>query len=59
MMMIDATTQAMIAEGPAMPPATSAPNSQPEPMIEPSELHSSPRKPTPRSRPSSRFGLGT
>jgi hypothetical protein len=48
----DATTQAMIADGPAIEAAVSAPNSHPEPMIDPSYAHSRPRNPTPRSIPS-------
>ncbi len=48
----DAATHAMIADGPAIAAAASAPNSQPDPMIEPSDAHSRPRKPTPRSMPS-------
>ena len=52
MTMNEATTQAMIAEGPAIDAAVRAPNSHPDPMIEPSEAQSRPRKPTPRSIPS-------
>ena len=52
MMMNEATTQAMIAEGPAIEAAVRAPNSHPDPISEPSDAHSSPRKPTPRSIPS-------
>ena len=51
-MISDAANQAMIAEGPATVAAVSAPNSHPEPMIDPSDAHSSPRNPTPRSIPS-------
>ena len=52
MMMNEATTQAMIADGPAIEAAVRAPNSHPEPMIEPSDDQSRPRNPTPRSSPS-------
>src|SRR5579875_1787016 len=51
-MMIDPRTQPRIADGPAMVAAVSAPNNQPDPMIEVSEAHNRPRNPTPRSRPS-------
>ena len=50
--MIEAANQAMIADGPAIEAAVSAPNSHPDPMIEPSEAHRRPRKPTPRCIPS-------
>jgi hypothetical protein len=40
----------MIAEGPAIVTQVSAPNNQPEPMIEPSDDQRSPRNPTLRSR---------
>ena len=50
--MIDATTQAMIADGPAIVTAVSAPNSQPEPISDASEAHVRPRKLIPRSIPS-------
>jgi hypothetical protein len=39
-------TQEMIAAGPASWEASSAPNSQPEPMIEPTPANSSPVRPT-------------
>src|SRR5690242_17588490 len=42
----------MIAAGPASVAAPSAPNSHPDPMIDVSDAHRSPRNPTLRSRPS-------
>ncbi|GAB1334368.1 hypothetical protein ACE1SV_09580 [Streptomyces sp. E-15] len=44
-------TQEMTAAGPATTTAFSAPYSQPEPMIEPTEAHISPISPTSRRRP--------
>ena len=43
--------QEMIAAGPAVASAPCAPNSQPEPMIEPPDAHSSPMKPISRRNP--------
>ena len=40
----------MMAAGPAVMSASCAPNSQPDPMIEPIEAHISPTSPTSRSR---------
>src|ERR1700748_386485 len=51
-MLIEPRAPPMIADGPAIVAAPSAPNSQPEPMIDVSDAHRSPRKPTPRSSPS-------
>jgi hypothetical protein len=45
-------SQAMMAAGPPMVAQASAPKSQPEPMIEPSEVSSSPKNPMLRVRPS-------
>ena len=45
--------QAMTAAGPPMVETNSAPNSQPEPMMEPSDVKSSPMKPASRLSPSS------
>ena len=50
--MNDAITHAISADGPATVAAISAPNSQPDPMIDPTDDHNRPRKPMPRSRPS-------
>ena len=47
-----AMTQAMIADGPAIVSALSAPNSHPEPISDASEAHVRPRKLIPRSIPS-------
>src|SRR4051795_9652812 len=44
-------THEMIAAGPAVASAPCAPNSQPEPMIDPPEAHSRPTKPISRLRP--------
>jgi hypothetical protein len=49
--------QEMIAAGPAVASAPCAPNSQPEPMIEPPEAHSRPMKPISRRRPGLRGRL--
>ena len=46
--------QEMIAAGPAAMSAFWAPNSQPEPMIEPPEAQSRPMKPISRRRPGRR-----
>jgi hypothetical protein len=46
-------TQAMIAAGPAACAAYSAPNSQPEPMIELSDAQTAPMKPISRFSPTS------
>src|SRR5579862_4123260 len=46
-------TQAMIAAGPAACAAYSAPNSQPEPMIELSDAQTAPMNPISRLRPTS------
>ena len=47
MMMIAApSTQAQTAPGPASPAARQAPNSQPEPMMEPSPVSMSAKVPT-------------
>jgi hypothetical protein len=43
--------QEMIAAGPAVATAPCAPNSQPEPMIEPPDAQSSPMNPISRRRP--------
>lgn len=43
--------QEMIAAGPATPSAFCAPNSQPDPMIDPSEAQISPTKPISRRKP--------
>ena len=48
----DPMSQAMMAAGPPRVAQASAPNSHPDPMIDPSEVSSSPRKPTLRVRPS-------
>jgi hypothetical protein len=50
-------TQEMIAAGPAAASAVCAPNSQPEPMIEPVEAHSRPMNAISRRRPL-RVGTG-
>ena len=52
MIITDATIHAMIADGPAIVTAVRAPNNQPDPMIEPSDAHRSPRNETLRSIPS-------
>ena len=44
----------MIAAGPAAMSASCAPNSQPEPMMEPAEAQSRPMKPISRRRPGRR-----
>ncbi len=51
MTMIEPSSQAKIAMGPAMWVALNAPNSQPEPMIEPTPANSRPTGPTCRRRP--------
>ena len=51
-------THEMIAAGPAVWSAPCAPNSQPEPMIEPVDAHSSPMKPISRLRLPARRGRG-
>ena len=51
--MAEAMTQEKTTAGPAMTVAVRAPNSHPEPMIDPSEAHMRPRKPTSRFKPSS------
>ena len=44
--------QAMMAAGPPMVAQTRAPKSQPDPMMDPSEVRSNPKKPTSRVSPS-------
>jgi hypothetical protein len=51
MIMIPPRTQERIAAGPAIVDALSAPNSQPEPMIDPTPAKSSAVRPMCRCRP--------
>ena len=51
MIMIEPSTHAKIATGPAMWVALNAPNSHPEPMIEPTPAKSRPTGPTCRRSP--------